>query len=199
MIIIMRTDATQEQIREVCSRVESNGLRVHLSQGVERTVIGAVGDGRPVQQGQFLHLIGVERVVPITQPYKLASRQFKPEDTIFSIGDVHVGGAGIRIIAGPCAVESRTQIVEIAHAVREAGGDMLRGGAYKPRTSPYSFQGLGETGLEYLAEAREATGLPVVTEVMAKKHVPLAAQFTDVLQIGARNMQNFDLPGIRYY
>ncbi|MEJ2267228.1 MAG: 3-deoxy-7-phosphoheptulonate synthase, partial [Anaerolineales bacterium] len=167
MMIIMRTDATQGQIASVVQRVEMNGLRAHLSQGEERTVIGAVGDGRPVLKDQFLHLPGVDRVIPITRPYKLASREFIPENSFFPLDGVSVGDTGVVLIAGPCAVENRTQLLETAYAVREAGAHALRGGAFKPRTSPYSFQGLGETGLELLAEAREATGMPVVTEIMA--------------------------------
>lgn len=193
MMIIMRTKATKNQINTVVARVESFGLQAHLSQGTERTVIGAVGDGRPLQQDQFLHLPGVERVLPISRPYKLASREFNSENTQFPLDGVTVGGEGVVIIAGPCAVESRSQLLETAYAVREAGAHALRGGAFKPRTSPYSFQGMGEAGLELLAEARDLTGLPVVTEVMDSEHVQLVTRYADVLQIGARNMQNFSL------
>lgn len=193
MMIIMRTKATKNQINTVVERVESFGLQAHISQGTERTVIGAVGDGRPLQQDQFLHLPGVERVLPISRPYKLASREFNSENTQFPLDGVTVGGEGVVIIAGPCAVESRSQLLETAYAVREAGAHALRGGAFKPRTSPYSFQGMGEAGLELLAEARDLTGLPVVTEVMDSEHVQLVTRYADVLQIGARNMQNFSL------
>ncbi len=193
MMIIMRTEATKNQINTVVARVESFGLQAHISQGTERTVIGAVGDGRPLQQDQFLHLPGVERVLPISRPYKLASREFNSENTQFPLDGVTVGGEGVIIIAGPCAVESRSQLLETAYAVREAGAHALRGGAFKPRTSPYSFQGMGEAGLELLAEARDLTGLPVVTEVMDSEHVQLVTRYADVLQIGARNMQNFSL------
>ena len=193
MMIIMRADATQEEISLVVDRVESNGLRAHLSRGEERTIIGAIGDGRPVNRDQFLVLPGVDRIVPISRPYKIASREFSPNNTIFPLDGVDIGGNGIVIIAGPCAVESRTQTIEIAHAVKEAGAHVLRGGAYKPRTSPYTFQGLGEEGLQILADAREATGLPVMTEVMAPELVPLVSSYADVLQIGARNMQNYAL------
>jgi len=193
MLIIMRTDASQEQIGQVVARVESNGLQAHLSRGAERTVIGAVGDGRLVVKEQFLHLPGVDRIMPISQPYKLASREFSPDDTVFPLDGVQVGGAGIVLMAGPCSVESREQLLDTAWAVKEAGAHILRGGAYKPRTSPYSFQGLGEVGLQILAEARQATGLPVVTEVMAPEQAGLVAQYVDVLQIGARNMQNYAL------
>ena len=164
-----------------------------MSKGQERTIIGAIGDGRPINRDQFLVLPGVDQVVPISRPYKIASREFSPHNTVFPLDGVAVGGTGVVIIAGPCSVESRTQTLEIALAVKEAGAHALRGGAYKPRTSPYSFQGLGEEGLEYLAEARSLTGLPVVTEVMAPELVPLVASFADVLQIGARNMQNYAL------
>ena len=193
MMIIMHTDATQQQITTVVGRVEDNGLQAHLIQGEERTVIGVVGDGRKIFKDQFLHLPGVDRVLPISHPYKLASREFIPENSLFPLDGVNVGDNGIVMIAGPCSVESRTQLLETAYAVREAGAHALRGGAYKPRTSPYSFQGLGEAGLEMLAEAREATGMPIVTEIMAPEHIPLLTRYADVLQVGARNMQNYAL------
>ena len=194
MMIVMRTDATPAQIHSVVSRVEHFGLKAHLSQGEERTVIGVVGDGRPIMmQDNFRILEGVDRIVPISRPYKLASREFIPENSSFPLDGVTIGGDEVVIIAGPCSVESRSQVMEIAWAVREAGAHALRGGAYKPRTSPYSFQGLGEEGLELLAEVRETVGLPVVTEVMTLDQIPLAVQHVDVLQIGARNMQNFAL------
>ncbi len=193
MMIIMRTDATQEQIDLVVKQVEVNGLRVHLSTGTERTVIGAIGDGRPVLRDQFMFLPGVDRVVPISRPFKLASREFIPESSVFRIDGVTVGGEELVLVAGPCSVESRNQLLETAFAVKEAGANALRGGAYKPRTSPYSFQGLGEEGLELLAEARQLTGLPVITEVMSPEQIPLVTRYADVLQIGARNMQNYTL------
>lgn len=193
MMIIMRTDATPEQISRVVELVESFGLRVHLSTGEERTIIGAIGESRPVHQEQFLFLAGVDRVVPISRPYKLASREFRGDNTAFPINSVQVGGNEIILIAGPCSVEERSLLLETAYAVREAGAHFLRGGAYKPRTSPYAFQGLGEPGLELLAEARELVGLPVVTEVMSTDQVPLVVKYADVCQIGARNMQNYSL------
>lgn len=193
MMIIMRTEATADQIASVVERVESAGLSAHLSQGIERTVIGAIGDGRPIIRDQFVQMPGVDRVVPISRPYKLASREFRPENSIFPLDGVKIGGDEVVIIAGPCSVESRSQLLETAQAVREAGAHALRGGAFKPRTSPYSFQGMGEAGLELLAEARELTGMPIVTEVMALEHIPLMTKYADVLQIGARNMQNFAL------
>lgn len=193
MMIIMRTDADQEQIDHVVERVQHFGLRAHLSTGEERTIIGAIGDGRPVDKDLFLYLPGVDRVVPITRPYKLASREFRPQNTVFPVNGVQLGSDQILIIAGPCSVESRTQLLETAQAVKEAGAHALRGGAFKPRTSPYSFQGMGEQGLELLAEARELTGMPIVTEVMTPEQIPLVTRYADVLQIGARNMQNYSL------
>lgn len=193
MMIIMRTDATKDQIGKVIRRIEDYGLGAHLSEGEERTVIGAIGDGRPVQMELFLHLPGVDRVVPISRPYKLTSREFRPDNTVIPINGVLTGSNQVLIIAGPCSVESREQLIETAIAVREAGAHALRGGAFKPRTSPYSFQGMGEAGLEILAEARELTGMPVVTEVMSPEQVPLVVKYADVLQIGARNMQNYSL------
>jgi 3-deoxy-7-phosphoheptulonate synthase len=193
MMIIMRTDASQEQINTVVERVKNFGLNAHLSQGEERTIIGVVGDGRPVGYDVFQVMLGVDRVVPISRPYKLSSREFIPQNSTFSLDGSSIGGEGVVIIAGPCSVENRSQLLEIACAVREAGAHALRGGAYKPRTSPYSFQGLGEKGLELLMEAREVTGLPTVTEVMSQEMVPLISKYVDVLQIGARNMQNYSL------
>jgi 3-deoxy-7-phosphoheptulonate synthase len=169
------------------------GYKVHLSQGEERTIIGVVGDDRPIDRNQFEALEGVEKTVPILRPFKLASRDFRAQNSVFNLNGVQIGGPRIAVIAGPCAVESRAQLLETAQAVKEAGATMLRGGAYKPRTSPYSFQGMGEDGLEILAEAREATGLPVVTEVMSPEQVPLVTRYADMLQIGARNMQNYAL------
>ena len=193
MMIIMRSNASDAQIDDVVRAVQVHGLRAHLSRGVERTVIGAIGDGRPVDKDQFMYLPGVDRIVPISRPFKLASREFSPDNSSFPLNGISIGGEGIVIIAGPCSIESRQQILETALAVREAGAHALRGGAFKPRTSPYSFQGLGEEGLEMLAEVRQITGLPVVTEVMSPEQVGLVASFADVLQIGARNMQNYSL------
>ncbi|MFN2211515.1 MAG: 3-deoxy-7-phosphoheptulonate synthase [Anaerolineales bacterium] len=193
MMIIMQTGATQGEITAVVERVEVNGLQAHLSEGEERTVIGVVGDGRMLYQDQFLHMPGVDRVIPISRPYKIASREFIPENSLFPLDGVKVGGPGIVLIAGPCSVEDRSQLLETALAVREAGAHALRGGAFKPRTSPYSFQGLGEPGLELLAEAREITGMPIVTEIMAPEQIPLLTRYADVLQVGARNMQNYAL------
>ena len=193
MLIVMRHEAAPEEVSAVIECIESQDLRAHLYRGEERIVIGVVGGAQRLNQEAVRQLPGVDRLVPITRPYKLASRQFIPEKSSFRLGEVRVGGPGLLIIAGPCSVESRSQILEVAQAVRESGAHALRGGAFKPRTSPYSFQGLGQEGLELLAEARALFGLPIVTEVMAPEQVPLVAQFADVLQIGARNMQNFNL------
>src|SRR5512147_3171281 len=193
MIIVMKSGASAKQISAAVSRVEAMGYRVHLSQGEERSIIGVIGDDRPIDRSAFELLDGVEKTVPILQPFKLASRDMHPQATTVALDGITVGRLRIIIMAGPCAVESREQILETAIAVKAAGAQVLRGGAYKPRTSPYSFQGLGEAGLELLAEARQVTGLPVVTEVMAEDQIPLVVKYADVLQIGARNMQNFAL------
>jgi 3-deoxy-7-phosphoheptulonate synthase len=189
----MRASASPAEIEHVTSRIERLGFEVHLSQGSERTLIGVIGDERPLDRAMFEVMEGVERTVSILPPYRLASREWRPEGSIIPVGATQVGGQRLALIAGPCSVESRGQLLEIAHAVKEAGATMLRGGAFKPRSSPYTFQGLGVQGLELLAEAREATGLSIVTEVMAPDKVELVAEFADVLQIGARNMQNYPL------
>lgn len=195
MMIIMRTDASPKEIAAVVEKVKASGLKAHISTGEERTIIGAIGDGRSVYgyKDLFLLMTGVDRVMPISRPYKLASREFRPENSTFPLDGVQIGGEGIVIIAGPCSVEDRSQLLETAHAVREAGAHALRGGIFKPRTSPYAFQGLGQAGLELLVEARQQTGLPIVTEVMREEQVELLTQAVDVLQVGARNMQNFAL------
>ncbi len=193
MMIIMKANATPQQIENVIVHIKADGLSVHLSEGVEATIIGAIGETHDIPLDRYEGLEGVEAVQRITPPYKLASRQFHPENSVFSLDGFRVGGNDIVIIAGPCAVESRSQIMETAQAVKEAGGNALRGGVFKPRTSPYSFQGLGEEGLEYLAEAREETGLPIVAEIMSQVQLDPMVRFVDVLQVGARNMQNFNL------
>jgi len=193
MIVVMQNGATKEQIQAVVRRVHELGFRPHLSEGQERTIIGVIGDERPVDDSVFRLMDGVEKVVRILKPYKLASRDFHPENTIVPINGVRIGDRNVVIIAGPCAVESREQILETAQAVKEAGAHILRGGAFKPRTSPYSFQGLGYKGLELLAEAKAATGLPIITEVMAPEQVPMVAEVADILQVGTRNMQNYNL------
>ncbi|MBM4464917.1 MAG: 3-deoxy-7-phosphoheptulonate synthase [Chloroflexi bacterium] len=193
MIIIMKMGAGEEQIQEVVGQIEEMGFRAHLSCGEERTIIGVIGDERLVSPHVFELMEGVERTVPILHPFKLASRDFKPEDTVIPINGMHIGSREVVVMAGPCAVESREQLLETAWAVKEAGVRILRGGAFKPRTSPYSFQGLGKDGLEILAEVKEETGLAIVTEVMAPEDVPLVACYADILQVGARSMQNFSL------
>jgi 3-deoxy-7-phosphoheptulonate synthase len=193
MIIVMKKDATARQIAGVTARIEAIGRQVHLSQGEERTIIGVVGDGRPIDRDQIERMAGVERTMPILRPFKLASRDFHAEDMVISLNGVEVGGRRVVIMAGPCSIENREQLLETAHAVKEAGATVLRGGAFKPRSSPYSFQGLGEAGLKILAEAREQTGLLVVTEAMSPEQVPLVSVYADILQIGARNMQNYAL------
>jgi 3-deoxy-7-phosphoheptulonate synthase len=194
MIIVMQADAPEEHLQDLLRRVEELGYRPHLIRGTHRNVVGAVGDERGKGKLQSLEALpGVESVVPILQPFKLASREFRPQKTVIKVGDIEIGAERVVVMAGPCAVESESQILETAHAVKEAGARILRGGAFKPRTSPYSFQGLGERGLEFLARAREATGLRIVTEVVNDRDVELVARYADVLQIGARNMQNFAL------
>jgi len=193
MIVVMNHGAKDEQIQGVVERLEKEGFNIHLSQGVERTIIGAVGDKTRLSCLAIEAMPGVEKIVPILQPYKLASKEFKPEKTVIKVRHIEIGGDQIQIIAGPCAVESRDQLIETARIVKKAGATMLRGGAFKPRTSPYSFQGLEEEGLKILAEAREITGMPVVTEVMDTRSIDLVAEYADILQIGARNMQNFFL------
>ncbi len=194
MIVIMQVGASTQQIKAVVARIEEMGLKAHLSEGQERTIIGVVGDDRIVADRDSLSLMeGVERTMRVSHPYKIASREFHPQDTLVPLNGAKVGEKKVVLIAGPCSVESREQLLETAHAVKEAGATALRGGAFKPRTSPYSFQGLGEEGLELLVEAREQTGLPIVTEVMEPGLVPLVSKYADVLQIGARNMQNYAL------
>jgi 3-deoxy-7-phosphoheptulonate synthase len=193
MMIVMKSGYTQAQLDHVVEHIRENGLTPHLSVGVDHTVIGAIGDTHAIPTDVFEVLDGVESVVRITQPYKLASRQFKPEDSIFPLDGFTIGGGQIAVIAGPCSVESRSQLLEIAHAVREAGAHALRGGVFKPRTSPYVFQGLGEEGLEYLVEAREQTGMPIVSEIMSQTQLTLMVKYVDVFQVGARNMQNYNL------
>ena len=194
MIIVMKKNATEEQINKVAAWIESMGYAAYPSRGVERTIIGAVGDDRGKAALQAAEsLSGVERTMPILKPYKLASREAREEDTIIKVGNVTIGGGQFVVIAGPCAVESEEQMMESAFVVKEAGAQILRGGAFKPRTSPYSFQGMEEEGLKILARVREKTGLPVVTEVMGTEDVDLVEKYTDILQIGARNVQNFPL------
>jgi 3-deoxy-7-phosphoheptulonate synthase len=194
MIVVMKRGATQQQIDHVIERVEANGFKSHPIYGEERTVVAAIGVSENHAVRSHLESIeGVERVMLILAPYKIASREVQPQPTIVRAGSLEVGGERVAVVAGPCSVESEEQILATARAVKAAGATGLRGGAFKPRTSPYSFQGLKEEGLKLLAKAREETGLAVVTEVMAPQSVSLVAEYADVLQIGARNMQNYDL------
>jgi 3-deoxy-7-phosphoheptulonate synthase len=193
MIVIMKHGATSTQIANVIARIEQLGCQADVSEGDEHTVIGIIGDGRPLDREQLERMTGVERTVPVARPFKRASRDFHPQDTVVPINGLQVGGEQVIVMAGPCAVEGEEQLLETARAVKEAGAQVLRGGAFKPRTSPYSFQGMGEKGLRLLAQAREETGLPVVTEVMEPQMVPLVTTFADILQVGARNMQNYAL------
>lgn len=193
MIIVMRSTATKTDIDQVVERITQHGLKPHISKGVERTIIGAIGDERVLRNVPFQALPGVEEVLPILKPFKLASRDFKAEPTVVEVNGVKVGGERLAVIAGPCSVEGRQMLLDTATVVKEAGATLLRGGAFKPRTSPYSFQGLGEEALQYLAEVREITGLPVVTELMDPRDAELVMKYADMVQIGARNMQNFRL------
>ncbi|MGE5675926.1 MAG: 3-deoxy-7-phosphoheptulonate synthase [Mycobacterium leprae] len=194
MIIVMKKGASAAQVEAVTERVSKAGFGVHLSQGVERTIIGAIGGDRAALYALNLDgFPGVEQLTPITQPFKLASRDFRPDDTVVAVGDHSVGGNDLWLVAGPCSVEGRDLLLESAALVKERGAHALRAGAFKPRSSPYSFQGMGAEGLKLLAEARILHGLPVVTEVMDSREVELVAEYADVLQIGTRNMQNFSL------
>ena len=194
MIIVMEADASQDQIEAVENKIRSLGYRVHEIVGVERKVIGAVGDERGKEQLQAIScMAGVESAIPILKPYKLASREVKPSSTIVDVAGVSIGGKEIAVMAGPCSVESKEQICRTANLIKEAGANILRGGAFKPRTSPYSFQGMEEEGLQLLDEARRESGLPIVTEVMNPREVDLVAKYADILQVGARNVQNFSL------
>ncbi len=193
MIVVMRKDCTEKQIEDIKGRIERENLEAHISKGMERTVIGVIGNPQPELKDALEFMEGVTEVVIVSRPFKLPSREFHPDDTVINVGGVEIGGGELVVMAGPCAVESREQLLECARVVKETGGQILRGGAYKPRTSPYSFRGLGRDGLDLLAEAREETGLPVITEVLSPQDVELVARTTDILQIGARNMQNFIL------
>ncbi|PTL36826.1 3-deoxy-7-phosphoheptulonate synthase [Candidatus Methylomirabilis limnetica] len=193
MIIILKPHATEAEIALVVKKIEGFGLAAHISKGTERTIIGAIGDERVLQDRPLEAFPFVEQVLPVLKPYKLASREFKPEGTIVNIDGVLVGGKQVVVMAGPCAVENRDSLLQVARCVKDAGGHILRGGAYKPRTSPYTFQGLGEEGLTYLSEAKAETGLPIATELMDPRDAPQVYQCADLVQIGARNMQNFRL------
>ena len=193
MLVVMRQGAGEEEIRGVVEAVEARGYKAHPIPGAQRTAIGITGNRGAVEAPVFESLPGVLEVIPVTHAYKLVSREVKAENSIVSIGGVEVGGKGLVIVAGPCAVETREQTLTVARAIKAAGGHLLRGGAFKPRTSPYAFQGLGEEGLKILAEARAETGLPVVTEAIDERALDLVEEYADAIQIGARNMQNFSL------
>jgi len=193
MIIIMNNNATKQEVKDIEKVLTDMNLKVHLSKGEFKTLIGAIGDKRCLSTETILLMPGVEQIVPIMKPYKLVGRELQPQNTIVKIGDIEIGGPEIIIMAGPCAVESEEQLYQTAQVVKDAGAKILRGGAFKPRTSPYAFQGLEEEGLKMLEEARNRTGLKVVTEIMDTKDVELVAKYADILQVGARNMQNFKL------
>jgi 3-deoxy-7-phosphoheptulonate synthase len=195
MIVVMKPGATAAEIGAVIRKAESMGAKTHPIYGDNRTVVALVGDLTRVNRDYFDQMEGVLHTLRIQEPYKLSSRTTRPDNTVIDVlnSQVKIGGSEVVVMAGPCSVESRDQIVEIAQAIKAAGATVLRGGAFKPRTSPYDFQGLGLKGLEYLAEAREVTGLPVITEVMREEQVPMVAEYADILQIGARNMQNYGL------
>jgi len=195
-IIVLKPTATEDDLRRIIKKLEGRDLRTNISKGTERTVIGVIGDTSKIaeeEEDAIRVMPGVEEVMRILKPYKLASRDFKAEDTTIDIRGNVIGGKRIQVIAGPCAVESKTMIVSIAEKVKNAGATFLRGGAFKPRSSPYSFQGLGEEGLRYLLEAKKKTGLPIVTELMDPRDMEIITKYSDVIQIGARNMQNFRL------
>jgi 3-deoxy-7-phosphoheptulonate synthase len=193
MVIILKQGASEKEIDHITKKIEKSGLSPHVSKGVERTIMLVVGDERVLDVTSIETLPGVDRVMNVLKPFKLVSREFKQEDTVLKILNSEVGGKKLAIMAGPCSVENREMIIEIAKLIKGGGASFLRGGAFKPRTSPYSFQGLGEDGLKYMAEARDITGLPIVTEVMDTRTVELVAKYADVLQIGTRNIQNFEL------
>ena len=192
MVTVLKPGVTEEQIENLCRWFRSRGLDVHVSKGKYQTIIGLIGDTKQIDTELLESLDIVEAVKRISEPFKNANRKFHPDDTIVEIGDVRIGGGNFAIIAGPCSVESPEQIIEVARKVKEAGSSILRGGAFKPRTSPYDFQGLKADGIEYLLEAKKITGMPIITEIMNANHLPLFEQ-VDIIQVGARNMQNFDL------
>lgn len=193
MIIVLKHGASQAEIEHVVERIKAVGLAVHISQGKERTIIGAIGDESLLRNLPLETFPGVENVMPILKPYKLVSREFRKDATIMDIGGVRIGDGQLRVIAGPCSIENKDSLIDTAKKVQAAGATILRGGAFKPRTSPYDFQGLGIEGLKYLAEAKKVTGLPVISELMDPRDIELMCEYVDIIQIGARNMQNFRL------
>ena len=193
MIIVMKPTATKDNLANVVKKLETLGLRAHLSEGEEVTIVGVIGDKKTIANLEMNMMDGVEKTVRITEKYKMVSRNFHPQNTIIKVGDVEVGGDELVVMAGPCSVESLEQIRETAKAVKAAGAKFLRGGAYKPRTSPYDFQGMGEEGLKIMRQAADENGLKVITEVVDREDIPLFEEYTDVIQVGARNMQNFQM------
>ncbi|MEW6054010.1 MAG: 3-deoxy-7-phosphoheptulonate synthase [Nitrospirota bacterium] len=195
-IIVLNPGATEKELKHIVKKLESRGLQTNISKGTERTIIGVIGDTSKIteeEENAIRVMAGVEDVMRILKPYKLASRDFRPKDTVINVRGHSIGGKKIQVIAGPCAVENKTILMSIAEKVSDAGASFIRGGAFKPRTSPYSFQGLGEEGLKYLADVRKKWGLPVVTELMDPRDMEVIAKYADIIQIGARNMQNFRL------
>lgn len=193
MIIVFKPQAQEKEVKRVLDKVERLGLKTHISQGENTLVVGLVGDTTRIDPKRIEVEESVDRIVKVSEPYKLANRMFHPEDTIVDVSGVLVGNDHLTLIAGPCSVESQEQVLQIARDIKSSGADMLRGGAYKPRTSPYSFQGMGSQALDYLCEAKKETGLPIVSELMSEKHIDEFNDKVDLVQIGARNMQNFDL------
>ena len=193
MIIIMKPNASEEAVGKIKDLIESNGLQAHLSKGTEVTIVGVVGDKTKLQGANIEMLEGVDKIVAVTETYKLVNKKFHPEDSVITIGNAKIGPGHLTIMAGPCAIENHDMVLETAFAVKKAGAQFLRGGAYKPRTSPYAFQGLEEEGLKYMKEAREATGLNIVCEVTSLRALETSVKYVDMIQIGARNMQNFEL------
>lgn len=194
MIIVLKPDCTEEQLQHLCEKIEEMGFRHELSRGVQRTLVGVIGEEDLLRNAPLRAIPGVEEVMSVLKPFKLASREFQEEDSVFDLGcGVKIGGGEMALIAGPCAIEGEDVLLEIARAVKAAGANVLRGGAFKPRTSPYSFQGLGEEGLKILRAVGDELGMPVVTEVMDPRQVELIDRYTDLFQVGARNMQNFNL------
>lgn len=193
MIIVLKKDATEEVINHVVEKIKATGLAVHISKGKERTIIGAIGDEALLSSLPLEALPGVEKVMPILKPYKLVSREFRKEGTVIDLAGLRIGDNAVQVIAGPCSVEDKESLIDCARQVQAAGAKILRGGAFKPRTSPYDFQGLGTEGLKLLAEARKATGLPIISELMDPRDTELVCEYVDIVQIGARNMQNFRL------
>lgn len=193
MIIVFKQNAKENEVKRVLDKVEKLGLKTHISQGEETLIMGLVGDTTRVDPKRIEVEESVERIMKVSEPYKLANRAFHPEDSVIDVAGIPVGGKALTLIAGPCSVESKEQVLEVARRVKASGANLLRGGAFKPRTSPYSFQGMGSTALDLLVEAKEETGLPIVTELMSEKHIDEFNDKVDLVQIGARNMQNFDL------